>query len=624
MAYSLQSDKPFQLFKDQTLGVGSYGKVCKANYNGLLCAAKVLHPTLFDPTNQLNISPQKQSRLPFRRFEQECELLSTMRHPNIIQYLGMEWDPDTGLPILLMELMDSNLTNYLEKSSSLQKVPYNIQVNFSHDISLALSFLHSSNILHRDLSSNNVLLISDVRAKVADFGMARLLDVNCSANQYHSLTVCPGTNVYMPPEAVESRPSYSEKIDCFSFGVIVLQIITQEFPNPGDRHKRVAVNDPHFPSGTVEVRCSEIERRQNHINKVDPNNPLFPIILDCLNDEDHKRPSSLQLCERLRILRESVNSETTHYKGVKERFRSEWKKGENAPCRMSRSMDAVVDGNTVYFRPATSDVIYTYKCADKEEWQQLRKCPTSSCSLAVICGLITTIGGCHGSVYSNNLFSLEAQSKDEWVEMFPPMSTRRKWATALSTDNILVVAGGTGRGEAVLSTVEVMRIENNQWFSVADLPDAMTFASAACCGDRIYMLGGWDKDGSPVKSVYTCLLSALLSSDSRSQTAMSDVDPVWSMVADLPVTCSTAVSLHDHLLALGGEDFMKPTSALHLYNPNSDTWDIIGHMSTARSACLAAVLQDSRLMVVGGINETVEAGLIALSSVELCNNLGLS
>ena len=80
--------KTVHLLKDQVLGIGSYGKVYKAECDGLLCAAKVMHETLFDPTAQQLIAPHREHRLPMRRFEQECEFLSTIRHPNIIQYLG--------------------------------------------------------------------------------------------------------------------------------------------------------------------------------------------------------------------------------------------------------------------------------------------------------------------------------------------------------------------------------------------------------------------------------------------------------------------------------------------------------------------------------------------------------
>ena len=611
----LKPKKTVQLLKDQTLGVGSYGSVCKANYYGLICAAKILHPTLFDPTAHLKAT--NKSRLPIKRFEQEIKLLSSIQHPNIIQYLGVDWDPDTSLPVLLMELMDTNLTNYLEGPLS---IPHNTQVKFCHDISLALLFLHSNKIVHRDLSSNNILLISDVRAKVADFGIARFLD-----ESHHSLTVCPGSDVYMPPEAVESKPAYCDKIDCFSFGVIILQMLTQEFPNPGDRHKQVYISDPHFPSGAVEIRCSEIERRQNHLNKVDPNNPLLSIILKCLSDQDYQRPSSLQLSEQFGILR---RNEYASIKSQQHKSRVQvtvdactmtWKKGGNAPCRMSRSNDAVVSENTAYFRSATSDLIYSYDNTGEGKWHQLYKCLNQSCSLAIVNRLLTAIGGCHKYQYSSKLFSFEDQ---KWIEMFPPMLTGRKWATTLNTDEVLIVAGGTGRGETVLSTVEVFKLESYQWVSVADLPFPMKFASAAFCGDHIFILSGSDKDGNPVKSVYMSPLSTLLSSHSTAFHVTDDREYVWTKAASLPVTCSTAVSFHNHLLALGGEDSTNilPSSAIHLYDPNSDSWEVIGHMSTARSSCLAAVLSENTLMVVGGI--TAE-GWSALSSTELCQHLSL-
>ena len=153
--------KAIQLFKDQTLGIGSYGAVCKAKCDDLLCAAKILHPTLFDPIAHQQVAHKREHRLPIKRFEQECEFMSAIRHPNIVQYLCTYQDPDTGLPVLLMELMDDSLTHFLE--SATQPIPYHIQVNICHDVTLALSFLHSNNIVHRDLSSNNVLLIGNIQ-----------------------------------------------------------------------------------------------------------------------------------------------------------------------------------------------------------------------------------------------------------------------------------------------------------------------------------------------------------------------------------------------------------------------------------------------------------------------------
>jgi serine/threonine protein kinase len=290
--------KKIEILEDQILGIGSYGKVCKAKCDDLLCAAKIIHPTLFDPIAHQQIEPHKEHRLPTMRFEQECEILRTLRHPNIVLFLGMHEDPSNHLPVLLMELMDESLTHFLE--SSPQPIPYHIQVNICHDVTRALSFLHSNKIVHRDLSGNNVLLIGNAIAKVTDFGMARLSDRSRQATKF-TFTMCPGTDVYMPPEAVQDKPVYTEKIDCFSFGVIVVQILTRQFPMPGDRRKTIKAGNMLG----LEQRVSEIERRHNHISRIEQDHPLRPVVLDCLKDKDVARPFAHQLSSRIAALKDS-------------------------------------------------------------------------------------------------------------------------------------------------------------------------------------------------------------------------------------------------------------------------------------------------------------------------------
>ena len=299
--------KAIQLMKDQTLGFGSYGKVYRAKCDSLDCAAKVLHETLCADPNTALMAKQLRTehRLPLKRFEKECEILMQLRHPNIIQYLGMHHTEDAR-PVLLMELMDCNLTNYLEDSQSEQQsIPFRIQVNISHDVTLALSFLHSNGIIHRDLSGNNVLLSGqpNVRAKVTDFGMATLSDQ--LSHQHVTRTMCPGTDVYMPPEAVSKQVSYTMKLDCFSFGVILIQIMTKKFPTPIDRLREIEIAaSPTMPGiRAAFVQISEYERRKEHIDEADQSNPLLPIALKCLKDNDVERPSAQWLCEEVGKLR---------------------------------------------------------------------------------------------------------------------------------------------------------------------------------------------------------------------------------------------------------------------------------------------------------------------------------
>ena len=281
--------KNVKLLKTESLGVGAYGAVCKAMCDDLPCAAKILHPTLFQYT-----TPGATSVM--HKFEQECRLLSAIKHPHIVQYLCTYYDPESSLPVLLMELMDESLTQFLEQSN--EPLPYHTEVNVSHDIALALSYLHSNSLVHRDLSSNNVLLNAGSRAKVTDFGMVKLSTANLTP-----LTVCPGTIVYMSPEALRDQSVYTEKLDSFSFGVLCVQIMTRKFPDPG---KRVTLlEDPRFPTGTIEVPVPEIERRRSHINLIDPVHSLLPVALNCLMDKEEERPSTQELCHRIAELKTS-------------------------------------------------------------------------------------------------------------------------------------------------------------------------------------------------------------------------------------------------------------------------------------------------------------------------------
>ena len=85
----------------------------------------------------------------------------------------------------------------------------------------------------------------------------------------------------MPPEAVQDKPVYTEKIDCFSLGVIIIQILTRQFPKVGGSITGDRVDHPGLPTGKILVQEPEIKRRQNHIRKIHPNHSLLPIAIDC-------------------------------------------------------------------------------------------------------------------------------------------------------------------------------------------------------------------------------------------------------------------------------------------------------------------------------------------------------
>ena len=283
-------DRSLRLLKTDELGSGSYGVVCKAMWGQRLCAAKLLH-TIFFQSNDPGIMTTR------RRFEQECHFLNDMKHPHIVEYLGTSHDPDSGLLVLLMELMDESLTHFLERSQ--QPLAYHIEVDLCHDIAQALAYIHSKEIIHRDLSGNNVLLLAG-RAKITDFGMSKLLDSNRRMTQ---LTTCPGTLVYMPPEALREPPVYSKKINCFSFGVLQIQIMTRQFPDPGPLRREV--EDSRSPTGTMEMPVLDSERRKTHIDLIDSTHTLLPTALGCLSYSEKDRPSAEDLCRQLATIKEA-------------------------------------------------------------------------------------------------------------------------------------------------------------------------------------------------------------------------------------------------------------------------------------------------------------------------------
>ena len=274
-------------YSTEILGRGAFAKVYEARCNELPCAVKILHDIFKDDPGMGSLK---------ERFNKECRYLERARHPNIVQYLGLCRNPLTQEPALLMELMDQSLTQFLKMS----KDPLSrfTEVSICYDVALALAYLHSEGITHRDLSSNNVLLIGH-RAKVSDFGISKVIDLN--KQDITPLSKVPGTVVYMPPEALKDSPDYSEKLDCFSFGVLAIQIMTQLFPDPSP--PTIEVPDDRSLTGKASIPVAETERRRDHIDLIDKSHPLLEIALSCLVLEKEDRPFARDLCLKIEPLK---------------------------------------------------------------------------------------------------------------------------------------------------------------------------------------------------------------------------------------------------------------------------------------------------------------------------------
>ena len=230
-----------------------------------------------------------------RSLREEYKLLVILRHPCIIQLIGIFFTQDDS-PALLMERMQMSLTEYLVK-----KRPFRDKVTILHDVTCGLCYIHSKNIIHCDLTGNNILLVNNTNARIADFGQA----VTYNPNSNDKLPTNPGNVHHMPPEALQHQ--YSTKLDIFSFGCVIIHTVTQEFPIP-DRY----IKTPNVGSYK---KLSEVDRRSVLIQKLKhyPDSAqLHKMVVECLQDDPDNRPTAAVLHVQLKKCMEEYSKINTH------------------------------------------------------------------------------------------------------------------------------------------------------------------------------------------------------------------------------------------------------------------------------------------------------------------------
>ena len=265
---------------NRELGVGSSATVVELEYLGLKCAGKKIHEFLF----KCGGSNYDEAH----RFSEECHLLSRVRHPNIVQFLGVHFQSEIEHPILVMEFLPTDLFSCITEHGVL---PNEISYFILRDIAQGLAYLHSQKprIIHRDLSSNNILLTPTLGAKIADLGVARIL--NMSPLQASTMTKNPGTHIYMPPEAMVESPHYDTSIDTFSYGILMILILCGQRPNP-------PVGPTRYESGKL-IAVSEADRREKFLKLIGHDHPLMNLILKCIDNNPKERPSADNIIEQL-------------------------------------------------------------------------------------------------------------------------------------------------------------------------------------------------------------------------------------------------------------------------------------------------------------------------------------
>ena len=264
---------------NRVLGHGSYAIVLELEYMGRKCAGKKIHEVLLT---------QGSTTYPIRKFENECHLLSQLHHPNIVEFLGVFFQDESLAPILVMEYLPTDLTSCIKKRGIL---PKETSYSILRDVAQGLNYLHNQHppIIHRDLTSNNILLAPSMTAKISDLGVAKIIDI--TPLQRSHMTQTPGTPAYMPPEVMVACPIYDASVDEFSFGILMIHVFSGKWPEPQIGPNRVEV-DKLIP-------VSEAERRRKFLEAVGDDHPLMDLILRCINNNPGLRPHTGEIVEQL-------------------------------------------------------------------------------------------------------------------------------------------------------------------------------------------------------------------------------------------------------------------------------------------------------------------------------------
>ncbi|KAG8128268.1 putative Serine-threonine-protein [Naja naja] len=189
----------------RVVGKGSYGEVSLVRHR---------HDGKQYVIKRLNLKHASK-----RKAEQEAQLLSQLKHPNIITYRE-SWEGDDGLLYIVMGFCEGGDLYHKLKEQKGQLLPESQVVEWLVQIAMALQYLHEKHILHRDLKTQNVFLTRSNIIKVGDLGIARVLD-----NQHDMASTLIGTPYYMSPELFSNKP-YNYKSDVWALGCCAYEMAT--------------------------------------------------------------------------------------------------------------------------------------------------------------------------------------------------------------------------------------------------------------------------------------------------------------------------------------------------------------------------------------------------------------
>lgn len=291
---------PF-LIQDVDMGMaeesGAEGKTVEdieVDYKGLQCSALRLS---YDGNG-------KKSNF-LQRVVDVCDILGRLRHPNLLQFLGVSYDSRTSSPLLIVhEHLPLSLSACIDRHGVL---PNEISYNIIRDVALGLRYLHEQSppFVHGDLSAKCILLAGDFTAKISHVGVSHLRtkERNTVSSQHY----------HLPPEVTEHCKRFHRKVDIFSFGIVMLHTFTGRQPIP----KEPTDNEEGSPRPSPNRVPSQADIRQDYINDLGTNHPVTDTVLLCLRNQPLLRPEiweiSPTLCKQAASHRNLFRKGSAHH-----------------------------------------------------------------------------------------------------------------------------------------------------------------------------------------------------------------------------------------------------------------------------------------------------------------------
>ena len=248
---------------------------------GALCFSKQSRDLL------ASVESADTKRCIFRRFVEECIVQSKLRHPNVLQFLGVYLGEGPFDITMVTEHAHTDLDQFLRARPS---IPLHLfdKVSVLFDVSAGLRYLHSRNppVAHRELTARNIFLSADMRAKIGDMGVLTVLDGATNHLSLSAREMAADSLVYMAPEARKQLSKRGLIADVYSFGVIALFAVTQVSP-------------------CVDPSVAKVgdDFRGKWLNLVGKDHGLYEVISKCIEDAPSSRPTAAEVNEWLETIR---------------------------------------------------------------------------------------------------------------------------------------------------------------------------------------------------------------------------------------------------------------------------------------------------------------------------------